>query len=240
MRRFLYFFPGVPGVSREMLTSFGVLDRFGDRGNLIERQTMPIDAGPAGSGCLIAAGTQPPEFAPDRQQWMEGPKFWVGMETDDAPKPQDLAREVGISGYDTQLGDGNEWRVPLLRRWDMDRMAHVVNLPHALGPVMTNGKRTFASRVRPEFSAVDALGARLLESFVEERTVPMDELFADAAALLAVNYRVGIEECGLLGLFDEAGALRVAIRAIDGPALQAAAQAAAQEGLEYTPQIAEE
>ena len=239
MRRFLYFLPGVPGANRQMLADRGLADRFLERGELIEHVVLGVDAGPAGSGCIVAAGPNQPTYAPDRQQWLEGVKFWCAVE-DFPPRPQDLAREVGISGYETPLGDGAAWRVPLIRRWDRRRLEHLPNLPQSMRPSVVSGSYKYASHVRPEYAAVNGRAERIMEAFAAEKVIDGDQAFADAAALLAVNYRIGAEECGLLGLMDQEMVVRVLGLAVDAPALRQQAEEFATDGLQFSTPVIEE
>lgn len=223
MRRFLYFLP-TPGANPQMLAARGLLDRFTVGGRLIEHSVTPATEC-MGSGCIVAAGTNPPTTA---QRWVEGEKFHVGVE-DLAPRPEDLERPVGIDGYGVLLADGNIWRVPLVHKWDAAELRHVPGVPSAM--TLIGGRVQY--QIRAEYQVVDAIASRLFAAFIEEKTVPMAQLMQDAAALLAVNYRLGVEECGLLGLFDSTNILEVIQAAIDIKALQEQARGLSMEGLVF-------
>jgi hypothetical protein len=237
MRRFLYYFPGVSGMNDTMLRERGAWDRFAGVGDkpTAGYQIMAVRDGPAGSGVIVASGQHEPGYRPVEQQWLEGEKFWVGIE-DFNPCPGDLLREVGIEGYDLTLGDGLVWRVPLIRRWDTERLHHVPNTPTVLCPVRgADGKFSYASQVKPRYAAADALAVKIFDSFAAERTLPIDEMLADAAAVLAVNYRIGETECALLGLFDVPTAMHVLGLAIDLPRFRDQAQEMMLTGLVAQP-----
>lgn len=216
-----------------LMAKRGLIDRFAaPGGGVISFGVTGIDDGPAGLGCIVAAGGNPPSPG---SRWIEGPSFWVGIE-DFAPRPNDLMREVGITGPDIALADGNTWRVPLIHRWDDVRMEHIANVPKTM--LMTGGKTTM--QIRPEYQEADALATRIFKAFAEEQTIPAETLFAHAVKMLAVNYRIGVEEAGLLGLLDLELAAEVLRLSIDSQSINAAASAAETDGLQYCEPVIEE
>ena len=230
MRRFLYYFPGVSGMNPRMLARFGCLDRFtASGGKLIAHGVTAVNDGPAGLGCIVAAGAEPPRAV---SGWQRSCDFWVALEDlFQPPGPDDLERDVGLAGYRQVLGDGNAWRVPLVHRWDAASERHVPAVPSSLQ--ISAGK--IGRRIRPEYAAVDAIALRTFEAFYAKKSFPAEELFADAAALLAVNYRIGIAEINLLGLIqDETALTHLLAASIDSPALERAAAEADCQGLYYS------
>jgi hypothetical protein len=239
MRRFLYYIPSVPGVNPHMLAELGLLPRFiGASGGLIEHVVAGVPDGPAGTGCIVASGGAP-IMASEKRVWVQGERFWTCIE-DLAPGPADLVRELGISGYEVTLLDGNAWRVPLVMRWETERLAHVPNLPKSMAPVLRDGRYVYESKVRAEFAAVLALAERTFAAFVQELSLPAGSVFADAVELLAVNYRIGVEEAGLIGILDGEASKRVLELAIDLPRLQAQAAAMSVDGIEAAEPTIEE
>jgi hypothetical protein len=235
--RFLYFLPGPPGANSKMLQERGLLDRFSLRGGrCIEHTITEVMQGPGGvRGCIVAAGSGVPRLDFEKQRWLEGPKFWAAIE-DMPPGPGELAREIGIEGYEIELADGNRWRVPLIRRWTGSE--HAVNLPKVLVPASAGGGVSF--QVREEFAPIDALAARILSGFLNRETISMERLLEDASAILAVNYRVGALDAGLLGIFTEELAVKVLALCVDLPRLEAHAQRAAMEGVVFTEPVIQE
>lgn len=230
MRRFLYFLPGVPGCNAGMLRDRGLLDRFeAPGGKLISHCITPIDDGPVGLGCIVAAGDQPPDRNPE-MKWVDCDKFWIAIEGM-PPCPGDLEREVGISGHEITLADGCVWRVPLIRRWDAEKFEHVPAVPTSLAPVMKNGKRRYVQKVPARFEAIDALADQIFADFVAEKGSTIDAVCDDAVKFLAVNYRMGPEEAGILELLDAECALRILQLAIDQPTFSAQAADLAMTGL---------
>ena len=238
LKRFLYYLPGVPGCNTRMLADRGLLSRFtGLGGDCVEHCITACD-GPAGTGCIVALGARAGEFKPDTQTWENSGQFWVGIENNDLrPGPCDLVREVGLSGYELVLGDGQIWRVPLLRRWNPERCEHVSALPKSMRPV--SGK--IREVVTPQYRKQDEIAGQIWDSFLKEEAISLDELFNRASALLAMNYRLRSEEAALLGLFDSDTALRVLLHAIDIPSIEAHRERISADGLEaHEPTIEDE
>lgn len=238
MRRFLYYFPGTPGMNPAMLAARGCLDRFtyslGGAGGTIVHTTSWCDAGPVGAGAMVAAGDEPITYNPERQRWIEGLTFWVGCDKDFPPGPDDLAREIGIIGIEAALGDGQAWRVPLVRKWDDQNCSHAPNLPSRIVPVIVDGKREYRRTVNPEYQAIDKLAEVTFDAFVapEGTSISPEKLFEDAAAFLSVNYRIGVEEIGLLGLLEIETAIEVLKVAIDEPVFRRIGVEMANQGIQ--------
>jgi len=242
MRRFLYFLPGVPGANKQMLQDRGLLNRFTTHGGtLIEHAVTQVLSGPdGGGGCIVAAGGYPPVCEPGKQLWMQGEKFWAGVETL-APGPDDLIRDIVMAGYEIVLGDNNLWRVPLIRRWDVDQGGHVSALPKSVRNVVgADGSNMGALAINPNYVHLDKIADRVWLNFIENRTVPMGEALAICAALLGVGYRLGAEEIGLLGLVDEELMVKLAGLCLDAPVIEAQVAKRSYEGLQASDIVIED
>lgn len=238
MGHFTYFIPGVSGVNQGILAAAGLLDRFMGASGRMRVHSAGHGEGPKGSGCFIAPGENV-EYSPETQRWTEGAKFWVGVDTATMPMPEDLARELIVTGQDLTLADNKVWHVPTLHKWDMQRMGHTPNLPQIMRNVVVGGRVQCIMTVRPEFMAAHALAAEIFESFVAERAIPGARLVEMACAILNVNYRVGVEETGLLGLLDEATALSILRVAIDAEEIEIDARRWILNGLKPPPERTE-
>jgi hypothetical protein len=244
MRRFIYYLPTTAGPAD--LHAAGLLDRFASRsGRLLQHTVSPAHAGPGGEagGHFVAIG--PAAVVSGEQQW--SPIFSAANDAIVArvaiealpPGPSDLARSAddGLGGYTLTLGDGNTWTVPLVHKWNADAGGHDLHgRAVTLAPVLGQDNRTQIRRVaKKEFAPIDALAARTFTRFATGATISISDLFADAVAFLAVNYRIGPAEAGLLGLLDEDTARTVLGLAIDYPALLRHAQATARSGPAFDP-----
>ena len=236
MRRFLYFLP-LPGANRGILAERGLLSRFtespGAGDDLLPHVVSGIDAGPDGQrGCIVALGNQPAPYDVREQFWQPSSngKFWVGAEKINMPRPEDLERNPGLKGEYIALLDRNAWRSPVILRWDAAGCCHEINLPQSLAPSFENGKCQFKKQVRPPFAATHALAEQIFNDFGNGATISIEEAVDRAARLLGMNYRIGIEEIGLLGLLDNALALKILATAIDLETINAQARALSTQG----------
>jgi hypothetical protein len=228
MRRFLYFLPGLPGINPAILRERGLWSRFSGPGDRpIEHGVAQVDG-----GCIVAAG---PWAITPATEWLKGERFSVAAETL-TPGPGDLEREVGLDGPMLALADGAEWRVPLLRRWDSERQVLAATLPQAMRAVPGGGV-TFETR--PEYREVDALAGEVFEAFLAGATMPLDKVLGWAATALAANYRLGVEEVGLMGLFDAPLAVAVLREALDVASLDAYAAHVGGQGVVYREPVVE-
>jgi len=239
MRRFLYFLPGVSGCNNQMLKDRGLLTRFTTHsGTAIEHGMTPTVDGPAGSGCIVAAGSEPAAYEASAQTWMEADKFWVGMESALPPGPDDLARDIIFTGYKIVLGDGQTWQVPVIRRWEGDH--HVSALPQTVRNVKSaDGRNIGVSDISPRYAHMDALADKVWLSFIETRTMPTGEALADCGTLLGFSYRIGAEEISLLGLADEALLIKVLGLCVDSPEIEKRTATQSHQGLEVPEPIIE-
>lgn len=233
MNRFLYYIPGAPGTNAESLKAIGLASRFVYPGGAVRFSVAGWDAGPHNSGCCVHAGKDIVTYDPDAQLWQDCGAFWIGVDRQLRPGPRDLEREVGYSGYAIALLDGAEWRVPLVRRWNVAKMEMECALPKVMRPYRENGRFGIRAGVSAQHEEIDRLGEQIFSAFCAQAQWQSETLFAAAAMLLAENYRVGVEEVGLLGLLDEALARRVIGLAIDEPALSAAASDLGRDGVVF-------
>jgi hypothetical protein len=234
MRRFLYFLPSASGCPESLLAKLGIADRFpGSAPGMVSFDACVCD-GPCGNGVLLGGGGQPPLYLPESQDWMEGERYWVGCDRSLPPGPDELARLDGLPGYETKLGDGRDWIVPRLLEWNADRRTPDApcHLParQTMQNVLTGGTARLV--LRPRFREASEIASKAFEGFAHQRTAPFDALFIAAAKLLSVNYRLGVEEINLLGLFDPTLVMRVLTRSFDYPAFARSVETEAEPELQ--------
>ncbi len=222
-----------------MLGNLGLLPRFTGLGGIVaEHCICAWREGPAGHGAAVALTSEPALYDPAAQAWQNCGRYWLGMNRGQAPGPDDLVRMVGIDGYCITLLDGNEWRIPLLRRWSRENDAFESNLPKCMRRCVNDaGQAVVGMAIAAEHEALDRVGAVILEAFIRETPWSESSLFEMAAALLSENYRIGADEISLLGLLDKNLALKILALAIDEPALLRYATAQAEVGVWMKPEI---
>lgn len=171
-----------------------------------------------------------PEFGPNSHltwtascpgpQWKAG-DYWFGLDPDRRPTPADLIAPTTISGPMVTLLDGNPWKIP-----------EVLAIPQEVGRDPTTGElrrycaddeyrqvcemgAAFAAEICAQSATVQLmvevaarekgrqLGKEELQCLRAEFT--LENTWAYAAKLLAINYRVGdwIMGHGFLGLVGE-------------------------------------
>lgn len=219
-KRFLYYIPGLAPAecSQRVLSERGLFSRFvapGDVG-LTENSLTPVSVGPDGAhGCILALGARPGEYDPVRQTWEKFSEFWIGYENDFMPGAPDLVREYGFVGYELKLIDECVWTVPLLRHWDRNLCEPTTSLPKVLKPVEGRLKKV----VSPQYEHLDMMAEKIWQSFISKELLPVETVFEMCAKLMAVNYRIGLEEFGMLGLVDAELAVKMLTLCIDAPAM---------------------
>lgn len=186
--------------------------------------SAPISVGgnsPGGSGYLLTDDTRlkpyVPAIRPDEQVWRkmpsrpECPVIWVGYYSKAKPTPDSLLRNEPLGGFEVELADKNRWMVPLVQLYD-DNVDPLSQLPCHVdlnneGKVI-RGKviekhRELAEACESFFdawtlSAIPAIQEGLDEwSFEYEPT----RVVSQATTVLASNYRLGLVEVIMLGLF---------------------------------------
>ena len=203
MATFLYFIPEkVMILTQELLTKYHIEYAFAES----KSHTLREAFGPNGKQGIVLCdkrGFSPEEvtFNADLQDWQQVPNSdaWVGFYRDRRPTPKDLLRKDAIASLPVKLGDGNEWQVPIVRRY------------------VTTDEEQFWMRMVPSRITWDAYGnkcydepARKYESLVKiaERwigdrfTTGVIHLDTEAVDVLSYNYRIGIAEASVLNLFD--------------------------------------
>lgn len=185
-------------LSRALLESRGLLPIFGDVTDLVGEvaiQEMP-GSGPGGaSGTMLVPlvpGGEPPVrlgYHPDRQDWHQiGDAYWLGIDRECPPMPIELTRRKTIGGYWMELGDGQLWAVPILRRPNAS-----TELPCSFG--WDAGGR-FQETVRGDYRQLWEDTGEIVEWFLsgQIRDLPfvkenLPRIIDWCVRILAVNYR---------------------------------------------------
>lgn len=227
-QRFYYFLSGVTSVSERTLQDAGLWSRFADDDKGLIGYSVAAVQGPDNSpGVIVAIGAHPAEYIPERQFWEDAGGFWIGVDKQAFPGPGDLVRELGIAGYETPLA-GALWRIPLIRRWDAARVEHVSALPKTLIP--RDGR--MCETVTAKYQEADKQASQIWRSFLTSEALSIEIIFDICVGLLAMNYRIGGPEVGLLGLLDPDAIIRVMGLAVDLPGIELHRSQMTLDGLE--------
>lgn len=157
-------------------------------------------------------------YFPDLQTWheCEGGKYWIGIETDRPPTPDELQRPTSVFGYPTELSDGNQWHVPIARSYPTG-----TTLPESID-LDPDGKPIFV--VMPRFQALSLSAEGVYAQFMETQTFEAetwDVLVNLATDALCVNYFGGKWLFAkAMGLFTKPNVTQILFGLIDGPQIQ--------------------
>ena len=169
-----------------------------------------------GSGMLICSGDGVPRYDAKSQRWVQRGKFWAGIRDDDPPTPESLARKEQIDGHWCELGDGNDWLVPTVRKCPSGTA-----LPQA---IVGFGEQPgeYLYEIVSKYATIWDKTADLFASFMaalKGEPVELDDPVELAAEALSINYRVSMAEVCLLRLFTTANLWQSVLGAIiDWPA----------------------
>src|SRR5579872_1050971 len=205
---FLYFIPDLvySQLSPQTIRAAGLDEIFADliaspalcQSSLQFRQ-VHSDRGPGGkSGVLLAPAPRADDesaigFFPDRQAWIPNGKHWLGYATDaELPGPETLRRRDATPGYDTELGDGRIWDLPVIRR-----LGRFPALPQSMA---LDQFGEFAMCVLPEYDPFWAASETMFQFLFKAMTLPWKEAFELAVKSVSLNYRVGLAEASVLRL----------------------------------------
>ena len=178
-----------------------------------------VAKGPSGSSGVLIAVKHPswPDahrigFYPEEQTWRNCGDYWLGYVTGCKPGPDSLQRETLVSGYDYELGDEQIWHTPIIRY-----PAGNANLPQTMG---VDEAGAFQQSVVTSMAWAWTLACDIWDRYMMGEGMKPVEMFDAAVKCLGVNYRVGPQECSVLGLLDGPKAKLVLQGAVAGPMIE--------------------
>ena len=209
MSRFLYFVPGIAEahIPRAKVATTFAATAFHDllrsektwaSGDVVFNQL--VMGGPGGHvGTIFAHVPVGSEFVadyhPGKQTWVPIGNEWLEWLTDDKPTEKSLRRDQIVRGYAVDLNDDCSWIAPTIR---CQPAGSRVTLPQALG-LGEDGK--LVARVKPQYQRYKDLAEKAWNHKIHGG-LNNGELWALAADLLSLNYRVGQHEVAALSLFE--------------------------------------
>jgi len=151
-------------------------------------------------GCIAATwGQEPPGrlgYYPQHHDWQpvgDGSRLWIGLDSNDLPKPKDLARPKQLPGYKTELADGNHWLIPTYR---------LVNGDYGLPFDFYRVGEEIVREVKPRFSDKWEQAGEVWAAFMGEAQFSEEMALDYSTEALAVNYRYDANLHARLRLFD--------------------------------------
>jgi hypothetical protein len=222
----IYFLPGVRDTqfanvaqARAVLAERGLTDVFADVPLEKMPHFEPPGRGPGDkAGTLVTyqtvAGDIPPRwgFYPDEQEWSEvNDELWLGIDTARPPVPDDLKRRKQYGGYSLELGDGNQWTVPVVRRPDGSS-----ELPTSMSWDATGAyTEPIKAAYRGIWERVQPVASWLYRE--SDEAILRSEALRICIDVLALNYRFSAAEQRVLSLIDSETYLLILAAAVDLP-----------------------
>lgn len=142
--------------------------------------------------------------------------LFLGLDRRYRPGPESLQRDRLISGYEVELGDGEIWTAPIIRKWD-DTGTVVPNVPMSMG---ISPAGDFSAQVRPDVAWSWQLACDLWDARAR-RGMTNGEMLDGGTRFLGLNYRLGPHEAYALGLFDTDNLTKTIEAALDLPSIEA-------------------
>jgi hypothetical protein len=224
----LYFIDDEPSISE------GLLEKHGLRSLLpqpMHRQFL--GGGPGGKKGLVLCDDsrgQTPTFNPEGQRWVKRfgfPGTYVGIDNSSPPSPQMLAKETALPGVDVTLLDGQRWTIPLLRQWreSDEKILFDCQLPTVLERDQKTGRMVSGPVIHPLRSLWER-SCEIADDLMDQMQGGQMRFDSDAldgfiGDLFSINYRLTLDEIGLLGLLDVSLYSDVLFAALDWHQLRA-------------------
>jgi len=206
MNGFMYFLPGRSGANSGTIEELGLGGRLGNQVKFVPA------VGPTQSPGMFAAldKVEVRGYDPKAQSWQETNEgYWVGMQNDKRPGPDDLIRDTVYNSHSVELGDGKKWRFPILRV-AMTGEIMPINRAFTLdanGDVVATLQDEFLDLGERVMGIAQQYFNRIGAAEIEGEealnvTISIADDFAILTDALRINYRVTKWECSLLKLFN--------------------------------------
>ena len=186
---------------------------------------MGVSQGPSGKpGAVFWADAGTPRLKAS-VTWRKGLRgaFWIGVDADALPTPQELARTQSYPGYGVTLNDDNKWVIPVARIFDGST---ALPTRYVLGE---NGEEL---EVLPAYRELSRRAGEAFDIMINAdagATVAIPDGRGLAEAALTVNYRVEHDEILMLGLLGEHNYREIVEAMCDFPSMRAMRDALAKK-----------
>jgi len=228
----VYFVP--ESTQAKDLDALGLRHIYEDPSKLVR---VPIFGGPFGMGCVFGSTESISEpqigYFSDRQTVHNFGKFAIGIGKDASYEPESFARSSPLDSHSWKDANGNQWRIPIARRWN-DRAGSLVpecNLPRFL-TIDESGEWKYGG-VLDRYSHLWGVAATFFANRAEalEKATPgnsytfeipdFDEV---CSAVFGSNYRVSRYELALFKALTPQSFSEVLSLAVDDPGYEALTQ----------------
>jgi len=217
MSGFLYFIPGIKGLSRPDLGRYGLASVIGDApftGGEVDRG--PLDAGPGFLFALDRPGRPKLSAAGETKRWRQCTGGCVlGFDSADPPSPENLMREDAPVAITGKMSDGHAWALPAAKVLPAyfgldDDGNQVVKFRHEwreLGEIAAKVDRAITrdgELIRLDHSAIPPAEAHAIAVTVLSKTYHVGPWELDALQIPTASDRFFILQAlvDVLGLYD--------------------------------------
>jgi len=143
--------------------------------------------------------------------------LWIGIHNDHPPTPADMRRAKVFRGYEMELGDGNEWMIPIIRR------------PTDLGTTLPQSQYIEGGKLVKTLKAAYKRywdhSEEVADGFLAGKEFTNIRAHELAVEALGLNYRFGHNEQKILGLVDSENYIALLSYTIDLPHVNAVSEA---------------
>lgn len=231
----LYFLPGVNwqrgqslSITRSIIREAGLAEIFNDVSEDHVGWNCLAGRGPddkSGTIIFYVDNREPPKrlgYYPDEQHWQaigDGSQLWVGIDPSLPPTPDELKRKRTHSGYTIELGDGNRYEIPVVRRPD-----NSTNLPTDM---VFDAAGKLQEPIKPAYEKYWEASAEVCQWFFGGDEVTFDKARALRLAIevLGLNYRYGNAEHTALRLIDTTNWMAILAFSVDMPRVRSEQEA---------------
>jgi len=147
----------------------------------------------------------------------EASNFWIGYYREFRPTPKDLEKKEMINGNEIELGDGNNWNIPVARNFHEGCL-----LPKGTS-MLVKGK--LSSYVLEKYFRLQKIAEQLFvhfgldlnnefkkdDDFLKDDT----DFFITCADVLGVNYNIDFREISILRLFTTTNTVAILKNVVD-------------------------
>jgi hypothetical protein len=208
------------GLRRQVLKERGLSEVFADV-PMVEQPLWELPGrGPENRpGCLMYFQTptggipRRAEYRPSEQSWTpvgDGSLLWIGVDTAELPKPEELARKRQYDGYSVTLADGNQWNVPIIRAPDGQ-----TSLPRDL---IWDATGRLIEPIKPLYQAYWDETAETAKWVFDGVQPDYERALQLAIRALAINYRYDRNLHNVLRVIDSETLTGVLVSTVDGMA----------------------
>jgi hypothetical protein len=161
-------------------------------------------------------------YTPETQTWQRVPspngqgQLYIGIDNKDRLIPADVERKEIRMGHKVEMG-GHTWEIPVVRL-----LSGGTNLPRRR-VLNDDGSRRW--EVEEQYRDLCDMAAKAWDWRQGNERMMYDEIDVLCGRALEINYRIGMQEAILLGLFTDKTMLAIVDALLDVPTLMAMADA---------------